>query len=57
MICGSGGWKLLSPLVDLIENSKTIEIFIYEEDPNMQILISDIIESLYVDMRKKCVSN
>lgn len=57
MICGWGGWKLLSPLVDLMENSKTTEIFIYEEDPNMQILIGDIIASLYVDIRKKYPSN
>lgn len=53
MLCGLGSWKLLSPLVGLIENSNTVEIFIYEEDPNIQILISDIIESLYVDISKK----
>lgn len=53
MLCGSGSWKLLSPLVALIEKSDNVEIFIYEEDPNLQILISDIIESLYVDISKK----
>lgn len=56
MLCGSGSWKLLSPLVALIENPKSAEIFIYEEDPNVQILISDVIESLYADTRKKCLA-
>lgn len=53
MICGSGSWKLLSPLVNLIENPDAVEIFIHDEDPNMQVLISDIVESLYADISKK----
>lgn len=60
MICGSDGWKLISPLVELIENSKNVKnvnIFIHEEEPNKRIMISDINESLYMDTRKKCTSN
>lgn len=49
LICGSNGWKLLSPVLAMTEITDAVEIFVHEENESFQVLIYDIIDSLYSD--------
>lgn len=52
MICGSNGWKLIAPVMSMVEVSGAVEVFVYEEDKCSQIQINDIIDSLYSEKSK-----
>lgn len=52
MICGENGWKLLEPVMSIINNSDAIEVFVYEEDPCARISIDEATEILYNDTSK-----
>ncbi|XP_055309339.1 protein arginine N-methyltransferase 5-like isoform X2 [Sitodiplosis mosellana] len=53
MICGANGWKLLEPVMAIIDNSKTVEVFVFDEDPCARISIKEAIEHLYADRNTK----
>lgn len=52
MICGADGWKLLEPVMAIIDNSNTVEVFVIDEDPCARISINEAIEHLYPDRSK-----
>lgn len=52
MISGTNGWRLLEPVMTVINNSDAVEVFIFDEDPSAQISISEAIEHLYSDRSK-----
>lgn len=52
MICGTNGWKLLEPVMAIIDNSSAVEVFVFDEDPYARISINEAIEHLYADRSK-----
>lgn len=58
LICGSGSWKILSPIMLMPEIiHASVEVFIYEENQSIQIFLNDIIDSLYSDKGTLCYTN
>lgn len=52
MICGENGWKLLEPVMAILNNSNAIQVFIFDEDPCARISINEATEILYNDRSK-----
>lgn len=57
MVCGGNSWKLLYQIYSVIEHTKDVEVFVYEEDVNTQLMIIDAIELIYSDKGENNIRN